>query len=215
MRVRRRDLTRSTRRQQAACYDSTMAPTAHFAGDLRAETYRWSRDAYDRAVAAGVFGPEDRIELIDGELLTMTPQGSRHAAVATRVGARLARALGDHGHVRTQMPLAAGGDSEPEPDLAVVPGDDLDYLDAHPSTALLVVEVADDSLRRDRTVKQRLYARCGILEYWIVSLPDARLEVYRRPVGEAYRDTALLHAGDTVAPLAAPTEIIPVADLLP
>ena len=192
-----------------------MAPLARFAADFHAETYRWSREAYDRAVAAGVFGSEDRVELIDGELLTMTPQGSRHAAIATRVGARLARALGDRGHVRTQMPLAAGGDSEPEPDLAVVPGHDLDYLDAHPTTALLVVEVSDDSLRRDRTVKQRLYARCGIPEYWIVSLPDARLEVYRRPVDDAYRDTVLLRAGETVAPLAAPTETIPVADLLP
>lgn len=192
-----------------------MAPTAPLAADFHAETYRWSRDVYDRAVAAGVFGPEDRIELIDGELLTMTPQGSRHAAIATRVGATLARALGGHGHVRTQMPLAAGGDSEPEPDLAVVPGDALDYLDAHPSSALLVVEVSDDSLRRDRTVKLRLYARCGIPEYWIVALPDARLEVYRRPAGATYRDAVFLRAGETVAPLAAPTEAIPVADLLP
>ncbi|MCY4509331.1 MAG: Uma2 family endonuclease, partial [Acidobacteria bacterium] len=119
------------------------------------------------------------------------------------------------GHVRTQMPLAASGDSEPEPDLAVVPGDALDYLDAHPSGALLVVEVSDDSLHRDRTVKQRLYARCGIPEYWIVALPDARLEVYRRPAGDGYRDAVFLRAGETIAPLAAPTEAIPVADLLP
>ena len=192
-----------------------MAPTAHVAADFQAEAYRWSRDVYDRAVAAGVFGPEDRIELIDGALLTMTPQGSRHAAIATRVGEALTRTLGRHGHVRTQMPLAASGDSEPEPDLAVVPGDALDYLDAHPSGALLVVEVSDDSLHRDRTLKQRLYARCGIPEYWIVALPDARLEVYRRPAGDGYRDAVFLLAGETIAPLAAPTEAIPVADLLP
>ena len=113
------------------------------------------------------------------------------------------------------MPLAASGDSEPEPDLAVVPGDALDYLDAHPSGALLVVEVSDDSLHRDRTVKQRLYARCGIPEYRIVALPDARLEVYRRPAGDGYRDAGFLRAGETIAPLAAPAEAIPVADLLP
>lgn len=192
-----------------------MASTPQLAPSARAETYRWSREVYDRAVEAGVFGPEDRIELLDGEILTMTPQGSRHAAVATRVGEELARAFGDRGHVRTQMPLAAEDDSEPEPDLAVVAGDALDYLDAHPAAALLVVEVADDSLRRDRNVKRGLYARCGIPEYWIVSLPDARLEVYRRPVGGTYRDTAILRAGDTVAPLAAPTAAIPVSDLLP
>lgn len=192
-----------------------MAPADHFVTVSRAETYRWSREVYDRAVEAGVFGPEDRVELIEGELLTMAPQGSRHAAVATRVGALLARVFGDRGHVRTQMPLAADDDSEPEPDLAVVPGDALDYLDAHPAAALLVVEVADDSLRRDRSVKKRLYARCGIPEYWIVSLPDACLEVYRRPVGDAYRDAAALPAGETVAPLAAPSAVIPVSDLLP
>ena len=192
-----------------------MAPAEHFVTVSRAETYRWSREVYDRAVEAGVFGPEDRVELIEGELLTMAPQGSRHAAVATRVGALLARVFGDRGHVRTQMPLAADDDSEPEPDLAVVPGDALDYLDAHPAAALLIVEVADDSLRRDRSVKKRLYARCGIPEYWIVSLPDACLEVYRRPVGDAYRDAAALPAGETVAPLAAPSAVIPVSDLLP
>lgn len=192
-----------------------MASTTRLAPPARAETYRWSREVYDRAVEAGVFGPEDRIELLGGELLTMTPQGSRHAAVATRIGEELARVFGDRGHVRTQMPLAADDDSEPEPDLAVVAGDALDYLDAHPAAALLVVEVADDSLRRDRNVKRGLYARCGIPEYWIVSLPDARLEVCRRPVGGTYRDAAILRAGDTVTPLAAPTAAIPVSDLLP
>ncbi|MCY4506713.1 MAG: Uma2 family endonuclease, partial [Acidobacteria bacterium] len=105
-----------------------MASTAHVAADLHAETYRWSREVYDRAVVAGVFGPEDLIELIDGELLTTPLQGSRHAAIATRVGEALGRTLGRPGHVRTQMPLAASGDSESEPDLAVVPGDALDYL---------------------------------------------------------------------------------------
>lgn len=192
-----------------------MAPAALIVRPLRTETCHWSREVYDRAIEAGVFGPEDRLELIDGELLTTTTQGSRHAAVATRVGALLARAFGDRGHVRTQMPLAAADDSAPEPDLAVVPGDALDYLDAHPAAALLVVEVADDSLLRDRSVKKRLYARCGIPEYWIVCLPDACLEVYRDPAGAAYRGAATLLAGETVAPLAAPSAAIPVSDLLP
>ena len=183
--------------------------------DPATRSYRWSREAYDRAVQAGIFGPGDRIELIDGEILTMTPQGSRHAAVAARAAARLARAFGGGCHVRTRMPLAAGGHSEPEPDVAVVEGDEFDYLDAHPATALLVVEVSDDSLTRDRTIKQRLYARCGIPEYWIIAIPDARLEVHRDPTGDAYRSVRSLRAGDTVAPLARPNATIAVADLLP
>ena len=183
--------------------------------DPATRTYRWSRETYDRAVEAGIFGPGDRLELIDGEILTMTPQGSRPAAVATRAAGLLGRAFGSGCHVRTRMPLAAGGDSEPEPDVAVVECNEFDYLHAHPTTALLVVEVSDDSLTHDRTIKQRLYLRCGIPEYWIVALPEARVEVYRDPAGDAYRTVRSLCAGETVAPLARPDATIVVADLLP
>ena len=183
--------------------------------DSTVATCRWSRDVYDRAVAAGVFGPEDRIELIEGELVVMTPHGSRHATAIRLVNRALTRVFGEDCIVQCQLPLAIADDSEPEPDLAVVEGEIADFRDAHPSAALLVVEVADDSLRRDRTVKRRLYARCGIPEYWIVSLPDAALEVYRDPADDDYRDVAVLRAGETVAPLARPAARIPVSDLLP
>jgi len=183
--------------------------------DSAAETYRWSRDVYYRAVEAGVFGPEDRIELIEGELVMMTPHGSRHATAIRLVHRALSGAFGEGCIVQCQLPLAIAADSEPEPDAAVVEGEIADYRDAHPSTALLVVEVADDSLRSDRSIKRRLYARCGIPEYWIVALPDAALEVYRDPSGDDYRDVAILRAGDTVTPVASPAAAISVADLLP
>ena len=178
-------------------------------------THRWNRAAYDRAVEAGVFGPEDRIELIDGEIVAMTPQGSRHAAAVITIARALERAFGDGCHVRPQTPLALSADSEPEPDIAVVEGDPRDYRDAHPTTALLVVEVADDSLRRDRTVKQLLYARCGIREYWIVALPDVRLEVHRGPSAAGYGAVTIHRPGDSVAPLARSGPAIAVDDLLP
>ena len=89
------------------------------------------------------------------------------------------------------------------------------YRDTHPTSAVLVVEVSHDSLRHDRTVKQRLYARCGIPEYWILALPEARLEVYREPGGDAYTSMTSHGAGDKVAPLARPGAKIAVADLLP
>ena len=176
---------------------------------------RWTRARYDRAIAAGVFGPDDRIELLDGRLLPMNPQGSRHAAIVAQAGDVLRTAFGAGCSVRTQCPLAAGDDSEPEPDLAVVTGQARDYLDAHPAHALLVVEVADDSLRRDRGVKQRLYARHGIPEYWVLALPDARLEVHRDPTASGYRTVLMRRAGETVAPLARPGAAVPVAELLP
>ena len=171
--------------------------------DSTVATYRWSRDVYDRAVATRVFGPEDRIELIEGELVVMTPHGSRHATAIRLVNRALTRVFGEDCIVQCQLPLAIADDSEPEPDLAVVEGEIADFRDAHPSAALLVVEVADDSLRRDRTVKRRLYARCGIPECWVVSLPDARLEVYRHPADDDYRYVA------------APAATIAVSDLLP
>ena len=90
-----------------------------------------------------------------------------------------------------------------------------DYLAAHPTSALLVVEVSDDSLRRARTVKQRLYARHGIPEYWVLAIPDACLEVYREAAATGYRSVATQRAGERVAPLARPEASIAVADLLP
>ena len=178
-------------------------------------TYRWSREAYDRAIEAGVFGPDDRLELIEGQLLAVTPQGSRHAAIVDQAGEMLRGAFGGGFRIRVQSPLAVGDDSEPEPDLAVVRGRALDYLDAHPTSALLVVEVSDEWLHRDRTLKQRLYAGHDIPEYWVLALPDACLEVYRDPAASGYRSVATLRAGDRIAPLACPGTAIAVGDLLP
>ena len=177
--------------------------------------YRLSRTEFDRAVEAGVFDPDARLELVDGDLLAMTPQGSRHATGVDLVVDSLRHAFHTGFHVRMQLPLAIDDYSEPEPDVAVVTGGIRDYREAHPTTALLVVEVSDDSLRRDRTVKQRLYARCGIPEYWILALPDARLEVYRDPAADGYRTVTIHRTGESIAPLARPEARIAVDDLLP
>ena len=181
----------------------------------RERPYRWSRAEYDRAVEAGVFEADARAELLEGNVLAMNPQGSRHATGVELAGEALRKAFGNRCRVRMQLPLAAGADSEPEPDAAVVEGGIRDHLDAHPGSALLVLEVADDSVRRDRTLKQRVYARCGIPEYWLVALPDRRLEVFRDPTDDGYRTVSLHRAGDAVAPLARPLAPIAVDDLLP
>ena len=183
--------------------------------DVAIGQYRLSRAEYDRAIEAGVFEPEARLELIDGDLHAMTPQGSRHATGVVLVSESLRRAFGSGFHVRTQLPLAADDYSEPEPDVAVVTGTLRDYRDAHPTLPVLVVEVSDDSLHHDRTVKQRLYARCGIPEYWLLALPDARLEVYRDPGEGGYRSVSFHGPVDSVAPRGCPDARIAVADLLP
>ena len=177
--------------------------------------YRLSRVEYDRAVESGVFEADAKLELIDGDLRTMTPEGSRHTIGIDLMADCLRRAFGPGFYVRIQHPLAADDYSEPEPDVAVVAGTMRDYRDAHPTSAVLVVEVSNESLHLDRTVKQHLYARCGIPEYWILALPDARLEIHRDPAEDGYRSVTWHAAGDSVAPLARPDAQIVVDDLLP
>jgi Uma2 family endonuclease len=184
-------------------------------------TRRWRRAEYERLVDLGVFAGE-RLELLDGVLVVREPQGSPHAAIATKVGRLLAVAFGAGWHTRLHSPLALGEHSEPEPDVAVVAGEPEDYMAAHPSTAALVVEVADSSLRLDRRFKAAVYARAGLREYWIVNLVDRVLEVSREPQRASdgtddwiYRSVDVLRPSATVTPLAAPGARIPVADLLP
>ena len=177
--------------------------------------HRWTRAGYDRIVDAGGFGPEDRIELLDGEIWEVSPRGSRHAAVCGIVTEAVQAAFGADHHVRGQFPVALDDVSEPEPDLAVVAGAPRDYLSAHPATALLLVEVSESSLTFDRGRKLVAYARNGIPEYWLVDLAAEKLEVYRDPSGTSYVSKAVLGRGDTVAPLHAAGSPIAVADLLP
>lgn len=166
-------------------------------------------------VEAGILGPDDRVELIEGEILTMSPQRSPHATGIRLAESALGRALGEGFEVRAQLPLALTADSEPEPDVAVVEGSPRDYRDAHPSTALLIVEVAEASPAYDRTVKKALYAACGIPEYWIVNLIERVIEVYRQPAGDDFGSRQILQAGAEVSPLARQEARIQVSDLLP
>ena len=184
--------------------------------------WRMTRARYDRLVDVGIFGPEDRVELLDGLLIAREPQGRRHAAVVVLVRAALETAFGPAFHVREEKPIALDEQSEPEPDVVVVPGQPRDYLDAHPSRPALLVEVADTSLAIDRLRKGGLYARAGIADYWVVNLIDEVLEVYREPVQASsghgdwkYASIRLLRRNAVVTPLAAPQARIRVATLLP
>jgi len=166
-------------------------------------------------IEAGVFQPDDRLQLINGEIVEMSPQGSRHATAVRLVERALSKVFGAGHDIRSQLPLSLGDHSEPEPDVAVVRGAPRDYTDAHPSRALLVVEVSDSTLRLDRAEKLRVYAANGIPEYWIVNLIETTLEVYRDPASETYRSKTTYTASDTVAPVAQPETVVSVADLLP
>jgi len=181
---------------------------------------RWTRQEYDRLVDLGVFQGE-RLELIDGQLMVREPQGARHAAAIRRVLAALRIAFGDEWQIDSQLPVALDLNSEPEPDVAVVPRDPAAYRDAHPSHPVLVVEVADTSYRADRHDKASLYARAGVPECWIVDLGRGTVEVHRAPSAAAdaiygfrYGSLITLRPPATLSALLAPATPIPVADLL-
>ena len=181
---------------------------------------RWSRDEYYRMADLGWF-QDQRVELIEGEVVEMPPQKNLHAVALKLVERALEAAFGPNFWVRVQSPLDLPDGSAPEPDIAVVPGNPRDWK-RHPQGALLVVEISDSTLNFDRTRKARLYAGAGISEYWVVNLVDSILEVYRNPVQQAalsavlpYTDHQVYAAGQMISPLAVPEKEVAVADLLP
>lgn len=179
------------------------------------KVHRWSRAEYERMATAGVFHPQARLELVNGEIYEMAPQTSRHAACVALIQETLRSVLPAGCHMRVQLPLALGDDSEPEPDIAVVAGGPRDYLDLHPGGAELVIEVADSSLAYDRQHKGGLYARAGIPDYWIVDLVHRTVEIYRDPVQGKYQEHSVLKDTDSTTPSVFSEVCIPVRDLLP
>ncbi len=180
---------------------------------------RWRRDEYYRMVEAGILGENERVELIGGEILELAAEYAPHSTGVGLVQYALMAVFGRGYVVRVQHPLWLG-DSDPEPDVAVVTGRHRDYATEHPTSALLVVEVSHATLAYDRTQKLALYARAAIPEYWILNLVDRQLEVHRDPTelrrgGFGYRTRLVLRGDEAVAPLARPDAAIPVVDLLP
>ena len=177
----------------------------------------WTADQYLALVDQGVLGPDDRVELLEGVIVSMAPQNVPHAAGVSRAVRALHRAVGDRAVVRPQLPLVLGRRSVPEPDAAVVAGCVADYDRAHPTTALLVVEVADSSLKQDRLTKRAIYAAAGIPEYWIVNLPQDCVEIRRgpEPAARRYATTTIARRGDTIEAGSLPGVRVTVDDLLP
>jgi Uma2 family endonuclease len=189
-----------------------------------ARTRRWSRAEYDRMIDIGVLDEDERIELLGGELVVREPQGSPHHTAIGLTEDGLRAAFGPGWLVRPQGPVALDDESEPEPDVSVVPGGRRDYSRGHPARPVLVVEVTASRSRLtfDRVHKGSLYARAGVTDYWVVNLVDNVLEIYRTPIADdsaafgwryAFRD--ILHADASATPLAARHARIVVRDLLP
>jgi Uma2 family endonuclease len=154
--------------------------------------HRYTVEDYRRMGEAGVLGEDDRVELIEGEIVDMTPAGSRHAGTVARLNRALDRAVGDHALVWVRNPIRLGDRSEPEPDLALLGPRAGDYTDRLPEAGdvLLVIEVSGTSQRYDREVKIPLYARHGVPEGWLVDLEADALHAFREPSAEGYRQEA-------------------------
>ncbi|ADI13623.1 Uma2 family endonuclease [Truepera radiovictrix] len=160
---------------------------------------------------AGLFAPDERVELLEGEIYTMSPPSSKHAAWVDRMMKALERACGDRAIVRVQSPVALSEEDAPEPDVTVlVPRADFYEAELPRATDVyLVVEVSVSTLLHDRKVKLPIYARTGVPEYWLVNLEKGRLEVYREPQGDHYRVRLLLglHEPLTLAALPTPSPV--------
>ena len=177
---------------------------------------RFTVDEYHRMVQAGILSEDDRVELVEGEIVEMVPIGSRHAACVNRLNRLLSRA-GERAVLSVQNPIRLSAHSEPQPDLALLlPRQDF-YASAHPGPedVLLVVEVSETSSGPDREAKIPLYARAGIREAWLIDLEGEVVEVYQRPSSDGYGEVRSFRRGERISPEAFPDLTLSVEEVLP
>jgi Uma2 family endonuclease len=177
---------------------------------------RFTAEEYQRMGEAGILSEDDRVELIDGEIVTVTPIGTRHNASVNRGNRALVRAAGDSAIVQSQGSVRLDRYSEPEPDLVLLrPRADF-YASRHagPDDILLIIEVAESSIQYDRDVKAPLYAVAGIPEYWLVDLNTNLVWRYSSPEHGAYQGVEQHRRGQSIAPLLLPACRIAVDELL-
>lgn len=168
------------------------------------------REEYDRLVAMGAF-EDERVELIEGALVTISPNDPEHASPVQILNELLLPVLLGRAVVRIQLPIVAARESEPEPDVAIVPLGD--YRRAHPDRAHCIIEVASSSVSKDRNIKAPLYAASGFLEYWLVNVPEQVVEVFRAPGLDGYAERSRYAVGESIALEAFPDVRIEVAKL--
>ena len=191
------------------------------AGTEEPKSIRWTKKQYHYLAQLGLFEGK-RTEFLEGEIIEMPTMNSPHATGLTLTDEALRKIFSKNFVSRNQMPLDFGKDFETVPDIAIVRGKARDFLNSHPQTADLVVEVSDTTLRYDRNRKASLYAKFAIQDYWILNLKNRTLEVYRRPIedesafyGFGYAERLTFSENEQASPLAKPDAKIKVADLLP
>lgn len=157
-------------------------------GEGEANPVRFTRAAFEQLVADGAVGEDERVELIEGAIVTMSPVGPPHRAIVQALNRWFSRNLPAEYECQVQDPIALSEATEPQPDIAIVRFREDEYVGGHPSArdVLLVIEVADSSLEFDRGTKARLYARGGVPEYWVVDVPQRVVYVHRSAGPQGY-----------------------------
>ena len=179
----------------------------------------WTVQEYHQMSDLGILDPTERTELIAGQIVIMTAKGTPHVLTLRILATAIENALGDRSavFVSTQDPIRLDNFSEPEPDLALIKGTILDYAQAHPGAEdiYLVIEVADSTLKHDCEVKDKLYARSSIAEYWVIDIKNRQVHIFRDPTPTGYSSQLILTESHSVSPLAFPEMILSISSILP
>jgi Uma2 family endonuclease len=174
-------------------------------------------DEYYGMMESGIIREGERVELISGQIFTMAAKGTRHTLCTRKLFKHLLSLLGDRADVQSQDPITLPNNSEPEPDIVIARLRSDDYINSHPAPAdiILVIEVADSSIKFDRETKASLYATAGISEYWIVNLIDDRLEIYRQPEGNIYTSVQIVTPPRSINLPEFPEIVLNIEDFFP
>jgi Uma2 family endonuclease len=194
----------------------TEEPISPATGESICNLKSWTVQDYHHMSELGILDPNERTELIDGQITLMVAKGTPHVITLQLLASELLGQLGNTALIRTQDPIHLDDSSEPEPDLVIVRGEILDYVDRHPqpNDIYLLVEVADSTLNYDCHIKDKTYAKAGIPEYWVVDLKNRQVHIFRDPQPTGYASHLILAESQTVSPLAFPVITISIGSIL-
>lgn len=179
----------------------------------------WTVEEYHRMAEAGIFDQDERVELLQGKIIWMSAIGTAHRSAVGRTNKYLQKHLGDNNKawISIQDPIKLDDYSEPEPDIAVVRIDPLDYADHHPTPdeVYLVIEVADTTFKKDCEIKGKAYAAAGIIDYWVLDVINRQLHVFRDITENGYKSEVILKENDNISPFNFPDLSINILEILP
>jgi Uma2 family endonuclease len=176
---------------------------------------RWTVEDYHQMIKAGILSAHDRVELLEGQIIEMSPQQPPHAATTQHAARFLDRQLEGIAYIRMQLPITLKPNSEPEPDIAIVQITTSEYFDHHPTPneIFLIIEVADSTLLNDRRTKALTYAKAGISEYWILDVNTRKTDVFQNPSSSGYEKHQIVDQQTSLTIAAFPTIAIPLNQL--